>query len=259
MESTAPEHWVNSLGMKFNLVTPGEFLMGSPETEVRRFADETLRKVTLTRRFYMSVFLTTQAEWRAVTGENPSKHSLNKRAPVDSVNWYDCAGFIEKLNADEYLHEITNYLGDHWRYAFPTEAQWEYCCRANTRTPYYFGTSVKGAEGLCALQTGESGKSKSDRIGRVSTTTEVGQFPANPWGFYDMFGNLCEWTFDYYSDYDSTKLIDPVCEVVSAEKVARGGSWNSPPENCRSASRFNFLSTYRGSNCGLRIAIVELQ
>jgi len=250
----APEFWVNALGMKFRLVRSGAFEMGSPNEEPRRFADEEARTTTITRDYYLALYPTTQAEWRAVEGANPSKRVGLKRAPVENVSWYDCADFVDKLNADEYSLELRNFLGSEWRYAMPTEAQWEYACRAGTTTPYYFGTVASGKEG--AFGRGSSNENES---GRASTAVEVGSFPPNPWGFYDMCGNVCEWTRDYYADYDQEKKVDPIGAIISPERVARGGSWRSLPENCRSASRFNFLATYRGDNCGLRVAIIRAE
>ena len=254
----APELWVNALGMKFRLIQPGVFLMGSPRTESRRFADETQRRVLIKKRYYLSLYPTTQAEWRAVLGENPSKYPENKKAPVESVSWIDCAGFIEAINSDEYRHELSSFLGVNWRYAFPTEAQWEFACRAGTETPYYWGDRVSGREGnfgkTSATKTSE-GRSRAADLNK--TTSEVGSYPPNSWGFFDMSGNVCEWTADFYADYDLEQKTDPTGPPTGIEHVARGGNWRSVAENCRSACRFNFLSTYRGDNCGLRVAIVE--
>ena len=244
-----PEIWVNALGMKFKLVKPGEFVMGSPKTELRRYADEVPHSVRITRAYYLSLYPTTQAQWRAVVGENPSKNVSLKQAPVENVSWYDCADFIDKINSDEYSLELRRFLGDAWRYVFPTEAQWEFACRAGTSSPYYFGD-------VATSSYGNFGKLNLDD--KDKTTTEVGSYPPNPWGFYDMFGNVCEWTNDYYGEYSPNQTVDPIGASRVAERTARGGSWRSVPENCRSASRFNFLSTYRGDNCGLRLAIVEI-
>lgn len=252
------EFWVNALGMRFRLVKPGFFKMGSPRSESRRFADETPHRVSLSSPFYLSLNLTTQAEWRAVTGENPSKFADAKRAPVESVSWIDCASFIEKINSDEYLLELETYLGKRWRYSFPTEAQWEYACRAGTSTAFYWGEEARERMGNFGKTSVNRVAEKERSIAQLSkTTSEVGSFPPNPWGFFDMSGNVCEWTSDFYSDYGFEDLNDPKGSPGGIEHVARGGSWRSVPENCRSAMRFNFLSTYRGDNCGLRVAIAE--
>lgn len=260
-----PERWANSLGMQFLAVRPGTFEMGSPRTEPRRFADETPRRTTLTQPFYLSKFPTTQAEWRAVVGTNPSKNRGVKRAPVERVSWIDCVDFVEKLNSDEYLLELTTFLGPEWRYGLPTEAQWEFACRAGTTTPYSFGATATGGEGAferlsggSSDDEGDDGRKRGANAGSNlggKTTCEVGLFAPNPWGFCDMHGNVCEWTADRYGEYDAARSVDPIGASSGAERVARGGSWRSPAENCRSASRFNFLATYRGDNCGLRVGI----
>ena len=279
-----PEFWSNSLGMRFLAVRPGTFEMGSPRTESRRFADENPRRTTLTQPFYLSKFPTTQAEWRAVVGTNPSKNRDVKRAPVERVSWIDCAGFIEKLNSDEYLLELTTFLGPEWRYGLPTEAQWEFACRAGTTTAYSFGATATGGEGAFGRLSAVSNDVEGGEVGEIErggngmnggtggnggerrrvanvgdeTICEVGLFAPNPWGFCDMHGNVCEWTADRYGEYDSARTVDPTGPASGAERVARGGSWRSPVENCRSASRFNFLATYRGDNCGLRVGIFRL-
>ncbi|MDO5308980.1 MAG: formylglycine-generating enzyme family protein [Planctomycetia bacterium] len=254
--STIPENWANTLGMKFHLVRSGVFTMGSPKTEARRFADEDQHVTTISQDFFLSVYQMTQAQWRAVTGENPSRFTLSKQLPVENVSWIDCQRFLERLNAEEYLYELTTYLGADWRYSLPTEAQWEYACRAGTVTSYYFGDQCTGKEGNFGKGGQEQSKSSPTRSKGIGTL-EVGSFPPNPWGFYDMCGNLCEWTSDNYGYYETDASTDPVGGRATGEHVARGGSWRSIPDNCRSASRFNFLSTYRGDNCGLRLALTR--
>lgn len=243
-----PTIWANVLGMKFRRIDPGTFKMGSPETEPRRFADETRREVTLTRRYYLSVFPTTQAQWRAVVGENPSKNNRLKNAPVERVSFYDCVKFIEKMNSDEYLFELSAFLGEDWRYGLPTEAQWERACRAGTETAFYFGDVATGKEGNFG---------KVGAFGKAETTCEVGSFPPNAWGFYDFCGNVCEWTADRYGEWDAAPTTDPIGPASGAERVLRGGSWRSAPDSCRSAARFNYLPTYRGDAVGLRVGIFQ--
>lgn len=250
--------WKNALGMNFNLIQPGNFQMGSPESESRRFADETLHWVEISTSFYLSVHLTTQAEWRAVMGDNPSKHSENKMQPVENVSWYDCVSFVNKLNSDEYALELRNFLGPQWVYSLPSESQWEYACRAGTQTTFFWGNepSISNANyGRNYFSKGHNRKGENNT--NIQTTSVVGAYKCNPWGMYDMSGNVCEWTNDFYVDYQSERQINPKGPESGIEHVARGGSWKSLPENCRSACRFNFLSTYRGDNCGLRVAIIR--
>lgn len=250
--------WKNALGMKFNLIQPGIFQMGSPEFESRRFGDETLHWVEISTSFYLSIYLTTQAEWRAVMGDNPSKHAENKMQPVENVSWYDCESFVNKLNSDEYALELKNFLGPQWSYSLPSESQWEYACRAGTQTAFFWGDTPS----LSNANYGRNslGKGQKRSVGNkaiTQTTSVVGAYQSNPWGIYDMSGNVCEWTKDYYGDYLMERQINPRGPESGIEHVARGGSWKSPAENCRSACRFNFLSTFRGDNCGLRVAIIR--
>ncbi len=254
-----PEFWSNSLRMDFRLLPAGTFRMGSPSSEYRRFADEEQHDVTLTNDFYLCRRLTTQAQWRALKGENPSKFSDYKEAPVENVSWYECVEFVQKLNEEEYGTELRKFLGEEWRYSLPTEAQWEYACRAGTTSAFYVGERLSSLDANFG-KSSDIIKSHQENVNigdRKNKTTPVGQFPENPWGFYDMIGNVCEWTLDGYSDYEDKLLVDPVGVGATSERVARGGSWRSVAENCRSASRFNFLPTYKSDNCGLRIAIIH--
>ena len=254
--SFTPDIWLNVLGMKFHRVPAVTFDMGSPRSESRRFADEELHSVVLTRDFYLSIYPVTQAEWRAVLGENPSKNQGINRYPVESVSWYDCMRYLEKINSEEYRFELTKNLGTEWIYSLPTEAQWEYVCRAGTRSVFYFGDVPTGGEANFGKGSNEIGGQESTNL-KNRSICEVGSYPPNCWGFYDMCGNVCEWTLDGYGDYATERVVDPAGVPYASERVARGGSWRSPPDNCRSASRFNFLPTYRGDNCGLRLAIVR--
>lgn len=251
IQSIVPFVWTNVLGMKFRLVKAGSFKMGSPDRELRRFADETLHLVFLTQDFFLCTTPTTQAEWRAVVGENPSYFADYKERPVESVSWFDCIDFIDRINSDEYALELKNFLGIDWVYSLPSEAQWEYACRAGTNSSFFFGDIVSENVGnFGSLSMGGTTK-------LYKGTCDVALFPPNAWGFFDMSGNICEWTLDGYADYDVRNNVDPLNSIQLFERVARGGSWRSSPENCRSASRFNFLPTYRGDNCGMRVAIVR--
>lgn len=250
--------WKNALGMKFNLIQPGIFQMGSPESESRRFGDEALHWVEISTGFYLSIYLTTQAEWRAVMGDNPSKHAESKMQPVENVSWYDCDIFVNKLNSDEYALELKNFLGPQWIYSLPTESQWEYACRAGTQTAYFWGDKPVLANANYGRNLSGKGQNRSaGNKALTQTTSVVGAFKANHWGIYDMSGNVCEWTKDFYGDYPTERQINPQGPESGIEHVARGGSWKSSAENCRSACRFNFLSTFRGDNCGLRVAIIR--
>ena len=217
-----PEMWVNTLGMKFRLIRPGTFEMGSPKTESRRFADETRHVVTISSPFFLSLYLTTQAEWRAVMGENPSKFTESKKLPVESVSWIDCATFLEKINSEEYGLELSSFLGKQWRYAFPTEAQWEYACRAGSDTAYYWGDDASEKKGNFGKTSLNRSAESDSRFNVNRTTSEIGSYPPNSEGFFDMSGNVCEWVADFYADYDLDKKVDPRGPSLGIEHVARG-------------------------------------
>jgi formylglycine-generating enzyme required for sulfatase activity len=198
---------------------PSTFSMGSPKNEAGRNEEETLHRVTLTRGFYMSAHLVTQYQWEQVMGRdaNPSHFRCadeedKKRQPVDSVSWDDCQKFCALLSKREGR-----------QYRLPTEAQWEYACRAGSATAYWWGNSISPAQ------------ANYDR----HRPTPVGQFPPNAWGLYDMHGNLWQWCEDRYGTYQPGAATDPVNEkgLPSATRVLRGGSWRNGREYCRSASR----------------------
>ena len=126
-----PNPYTNSLGMKFVWIPPGNFTMGSPKEEKERRNDEIQHKVTLTKGFYMGVYTVTQEDYETVTGNNPSNFKGEKNLPVERVSWDDCQAFIKKLREK-----------DKKAYRLPSEAEWEYCCRANTTTPFHFGETI---------------------------------------------------------------------------------------------------------------------
>jgi formylglycine-generating enzyme required for sulfatase activity len=130
-----PKNFANSIGMKFVWIPPGKFMMGSPKEEKERDANETQHKVTLSKGFYMGVYAVTQEEWQAVMGKNPSFFKGEKNLPVESVTWDDCQAFIKKLPEKDRI-----------AYRLPTEAEWEFCCRAGTSTPFHFGESISTDE-----------------------------------------------------------------------------------------------------------------
>lgn len=225
-----PRNFTNSIGMKFVWIPPGNFMMGSPREEKGREAEETQHKVTLTKGFYMGVYTVTQEQWKEVMGNNPSWFKGEKNLPVEKVSWNDCQEFVKKLREK-----------DKKSYRLPTEAEWEYCCRAGTTSPFHFGETIStdqaNYDGNYVYGSGKKGVWREK-------TTPVGSFPANAWGLHDMHGNVWQWCQDWYGTYPLNDVVDPTGPVKGAYQVLRGGSWQSGPETCRSACRRGRLPEY---------------
>ena len=240
-----PEPYTNSLDMKFVWISPGNFMMGSPKEEKERVANETQHKVTLTKGFYMGVYTVTQEEWQAVMGKNPSmsKGKRNpkgeKNLPVEMVSWNDCQEFIKKLREK-----------DKKLYRLPSEAEWEYACRAGTKTPFHFGETISTDQanynGNFTYGTGKKGVDREK-------TTPVGSFPANAWGLHDMHGNVLQWCQDWYGDYPQKDIVDPQGPENGEVRVLRGGSWYIYPGRCRSACRGRDEPAVRSHIVGFRL------
>ena len=208
------------------LIPAGKFLRGSPASEKGRSADETQHEVTLTKPFYMSKYEITQEQWEGVMGENRSQVK-GAKLPVTDVSWEDCQEFIKKLNAK------TN-----GGYRLPTEAEWEYACRAGTTTAYSVGASLTNTEANIA---GESIK-------------EVGSYKPNAFGLYDMHGNVWDWCEDWYANYPAGALTDPKGPGTGTSRVLRGGSFYNYESFARSSSRSNLSPTFRHYIVGFRLA-----
>ena len=219
--------------------------MGSPKEEKERGNDEMQHKVTLTKGFYMGVYTVTQEQWQEVMGNNPSNFKAEKNLPVETVSWDDCQTFIKKLREK-----------DKKQYRLPTEAEWEYACRAGTTTPFYFGETISTDQanynGNFTYGDGKKGKFREK-------TTPVGTFPANAFGLYDMHGNVWQWCQDLYWAYPKDEVIDPQGYPqgpnVGGGHILRGGSFGSHASNLRSANRFYNLPPNRFNNNSFRVAM----
>jgi sulfatase modifying factor 1 len=212
-------------GLRFVLIPAGRFEMGSPAGEIGHRSDETIHPVTLTHPFYLSATEVTQREWVAVMGETLS-HFRGDNLPVESVTWFDVQEFLRRLSAAD---------RDHYR--LPTEAEWEYACRAGTTGPYGFGAQIT---------TGDA-----NYDGRA--TTPVASYRPNAWGLYDMHGNVWEWCADEYCPYPSSAVSNPVQACRSPYKVIRGGSWYFGADSARSALRYTHEPQLRGFSIGFRV------
>lgn len=231
---------INSLGMKFVWIPAGQFTMGSPKEEVDRKANETQHRVTLTKGFYLGVHLVTQEQWQSVMGNNPSTFQGDKNLPVETISWNECQEFIKKLRQK-----------DAKPYRLPTEAEWEYACRAGTTTPFHFGQTISTDQanynGTFVYGNGKQGQYRQ-------VTTPVGAFPANAWGLHDMHGNSFQWCQDWYGEYPQKDVVDPQGPDSGTARVMRGSSWASFPDGCRSAWRSYYDPGKRlSSHGGLRL------
>ena len=220
--------------------------MGSPETEKQRNFDEGQRDVSLDS-YYMGKFEITQGQWEKVMGKNPSySKDLGKDAPVERVNWQDCQNFIEKLIELEGLEPGS--------IALPTEAQWEYACRAGTKTPFCYGETLEFAQ---ANFDGEYPYGEDVEEGDFrEQTSPVGSFKPNAFGLYDMHGNVSEWCSDWYGSYLKDDLMNPTGAKTGRSRVHRGGHRTSHAKACRSALRSSHSPSFRHHLQGLRLVFV---
>ena len=228
-------NYTNSIGMEFVLIPAGEFMMGSPSDEEGRWDGEgPVHKVTIEESYYLGKYEVTQEQWREVMGSSPS-HFKGDDLPVEQVSWYDAQEFIKKLNEKERTD----------KYRLPSEAEWEYACRAGTTTRYYFVDDGLRLEDYAWY--GEDWNSGS--------THPVGQKKPNPGGLYDMYGNVYEWCQDrWHDDYDGAPSDGSAWESGSnSYRVLRGGSWNRYAVRCRSAFRHSGDPGYCGKNLGFRV------
>jgi len=223
-------------GWTFVQIKAGTFTMGSPEKEAFRDDDEAQHEVTFSKDFWISAYEVTQAQYEKLMGENPSRFKGADR-PVERVGWGDCRNFCWKLTQSE---QQAGRLPAEYEYAMPTEAQWEYCCRAGTKGPY--------AGALDEMGWFEKNSEKQ--------THPVGKKKPNAWGLYDMHGNVREWCQDRYSeDLGSKPVTDPLA-AKGQGAVVRGGSWNDYAEQCRSAYRFWYQNAHNKSfSVGFRIVL----
>jgi DNA-binding helix-hairpin-helix protein with protein kinase domain len=210
--------------MELVLIRPGTFQMGEKQSA---------HKVTLTKAFYLGKCLVTQEQWERVMGSNPSNFKRAKN-PVETVSWDDCQTFIRKLGE--------KVPGQTFR--LPTEAEWEYACRAGSTGEYCYGDG-EGGLGEYAWYDSNSGR----------TTHPVGEKKPNAWGLYDMHGNVWEWCADWYGDYPNGEVTNPTGPGSGQFRVLRGGSWRDNPGYCRSASRFRNSPVNRNYNFGVRLCL----
>jgi formylglycine-generating enzyme required for sulfatase activity len=239
--------------MKLALVPAGSFWMGSPATEAQRSSDEGPRtKVLLSRPFYLGVYPVTQREYAELMGSNPSHFTAGRGGgpdhPVENVSWKDAARFCRQLAL------LTEELVPGWGYRLPTEAEWEYACRAGTESAFAFGDSLSWEQANIDGRHPYGGARKGPSLGR---TSRVGAYPANGWGLCDLHGNVWEWCADWYeAGYSGARLgTDPQGPPTGEARVLRGGAWNCGGRRCRSACRCPSGPDFRSFAIGFRVVL----
>ena len=248
--------FANSIGMEFSRIPAGTLLMGSPKEEPGREEDEGQHLVTISEPFYMQVTEVTQGQWQKLLGKDPSYFSdCGDACPVEQVTWSDAVEFCNRLSeleglriAYRVLEGFTVWEKEAEGYRLPTEAEWEYACRAGSTSAFYTGGITRIREAL---------DPNLDRagwyFGNVLGTQPVKGKVCNPWGLYDMHGNVWEWCWDWYGQYDASPVQDPTGPLVGARRVLRGGSWHGDAKNCRSADRVLYAPGGKNYSLGFRV------
>lgn len=224
----------NDVVLKVVPVYKGIYKSGSPAAEKGRNRVEKQRLVNISEEFYIGAYEVTQAQYKTVTGQNPSKFKGNS-LPVENVTWDNAVMFCEKLNAGGYAPEG-------WKFAMPTSEQWEYACRAGTTTPFSWGSVLNGDKANCY---GSAPYGTTRKGTYLKKTQPVGSYAANDWGIYDMHGNVSEW-----------------CQKIIKGKPTyelRGGSWATPAKDCRSAARFERKPSGAHQTIGFRVVLVKAE
>jgi uncharacterized protein (TIGR02996 family) len=249
----------NSIGMELAYIPPATFLMGSPEEEEGRRADEPEHEVTITNGFYLGRYAVTQGEYEAVMGTNPSYFSAKgkgkakvegletNRFPVERVSHADAMAFCEKLSA------LEGEKAKGWTYRLPTEAEWEYACRGGAGSaPFHFRKNLSSKQANVNGNYPYGGAARGPYLER---TCQVGSYKPNAYGLYDMHGNVWEWCADWYDEhyYSKGDKEDPRGPQSGTSRVPRGGCWYSVPEGCRAASRTKLAPAVRSGYFGFRV------
>lgn len=223
-------------GIEFVWIPAGRFRMGSMPAETGRDQDEYPHVVTLTNGFWLSRYEITQAQWAAAMETAPSATTNNDGDyPIRNISWLECMEFVRRLND-----------GEETPYRLPTEAEWEYACRAGSRAAYCFGDDA-AALGSHAWYADNS----------RGTPQVVGQKTPNAWGLHDMHGNVREWCLDFYGPYPTSRVVDPMGPRGGRYPALRGGSYCSTAADCRSARRFVVATDEPGSKDDVGVRIVR--
>ena len=244
---------VSDLSLEMLWCPPGIFHAGSPPDEELRDFDEILREVTLTKGFWLGKHEVTQTQWEKIMGNNPS-HFKGPDLPAEKMSWDGAKTFCKKLTDRE---RNEGRLPKGWEYELPTEAHWEYACRAGTKTAWSFGNSPAEMP-KNANFSDKSSKLQGNDIDYddgFEYTAPVGSFPPNAWGFHDMHGNVFEWCQDWHGAYPDRAVTDPTGTRTGSLRVLRGGGWFSTAVSCRSAYRGRDPPSNRYNYDGFRVCL----
>jgi len=251
-----PKVLTNSIDMKLVLISKGTFMMGSPPDEKGSEEDERRHEVTISRDYHLGMHEVTQAQYKKIMGKNPShfqgdavaeRHPETNRVvkdvdsanhPVEQVSWEDAVEFCQRLSALPEEKKAGRV------YRLPSEAEWEYACRAGSQMAYSFGSDEKSLVNFGWYDSNSKGM-----------THAVGLKKANAWGLYDMHGNVFEWCADWYGEYPKGSATDPRGPEVGSRRVDRGGCWYFDAVYCRSAGRFRRGPSFRDDFLGFRVAL----
>lgn len=234
--------WQDSTtGMKFRRIEAGKYMAGLAENDTVA----PLHEIHITKPFWMSAYEVTQRQWYMIMHENPSQYSHDcSDCPVENVSWFDVKRFIEHLNSKTGR-----------RYRLPSEAEWEYACRAGTSTPFATGHTLSTDQ---ANYDGNWPYGKSSKGIFRSRPLPVGSFAPNTWGLYDMHGNVLEWCEDDYCRYNQETEYDPVRRCAGDRKIIRGGSWHFGGDLARSGRRYTHEPHDRGPSLGFRLVMEDV-
>jgi len=237
-------------------INGGTFLMGSPGDEYDRDFDETQNEITVSS-FLIGMYQVTQKEYRSLMKKNPS-HFKGDNLPVDSANWFNAIEFCNRLSKRDglepaYRYDELNVIWDRNAngYRLPTEAEWEYACRAGTTSPFSTGDNITSDQ---ANFNGDFPYVNEGHLVYLETTTAVGSYPPNPWGIYDMHGNVFEWCWDWHDYYVHRQYFNPVGPDSGRNRVIRGGSWTNGGYVLRSAYRGIYIPSSSNERIGFRVA-----